>query len=168
MTELTSLMCPAHLLLPGRCPKPALLLQVLPLLQLLQHGGHPTRQPTLEEVRSRWLVVLPRVPPAGTGQCGCRGSWLRRDCLESSPLSRLRRCRRRSAPPIPRQKNQAVKVGWSVLNSNCFVSSNPTQQRSMRSGLRCAPIAGFRLAHQSRKPAGRCFAITQFMIGTSC
>ena len=34
------------------------------------------------------------------------------------------------------------------LNSNCFVTSNQTQQRSMRNGLECVLIAGLHLVHQ--------------------
>ena len=69
--------------------------------------------------------------------------------------------RTRTTPPTPRRKNRVVRVGWSVLNSSCFVSSNPTQQRSMRSGLQFAPTAGFHHARQCRKPADECCATTR-------
>ena len=73
--------CPV-LLLSGTGQANPATIQLLQALQGLEH-----RQTVLVwRGQSHWRIVLPPVPPSGTGQCGCRGSWVRRDGHKCSPL----------------------------------------------------------------------------------
>ena len=80
-------------------------------------GGKDHKSAISYRGQGPWRVVLQIVPPSGTGQCGCRGSWVRRDCLESSPLS--------SFSPAASNSGKAPGVrliGWRDQASASFSS----------------------------------------------
>ena len=57
------------------------------LRQVLQGQGlEPLPTATAGRGQGYWRVVQRQVLPAETRQCGCRRSWVKRDCLECSPL----------------------------------------------------------------------------------